>query len=167
MWIWLGPLVGVLGIGCLFAMFAYVRFCARAADAGGVRAANEVPAEALARLERDKVLATGETLIAYYDATIAGDGSEVAMVTSDRLVYVNGGRTTALKLVEIADVQHHTESLLGDIIEARDDSGATLRVVVAPLNGGDFFVSSLQDAWKKKRPSAKASASPSSPSPSR
>jgi hypothetical protein len=159
-WIWLGPLLGVLGVSCLLGMFAFVRFCARANDASGVRASNEVPATALERLERDKVLEPGETIVAYYDATIGGDGSEVAMITSDRLVYRKSGRTTALKLAEIADVRHHQEPLTGDVIEAFADSGAAMKIEIAPMNGGEFFLTTLKTAWKTKRPDAGGSASP-------
>ncbi|HEY8089088.1 MAG TPA: hypothetical protein VIF09_14615 [Polyangiaceae bacterium] len=150
-WIWLGPLLGVLVVGCLFAMVSFVRFCSRASDASGVRAANEVPARVMDGLEHGGVLGPGETVVVYYDATIAGDGSEVAMVTSERLLYRNAGRTTAMKLAEIADVHHHEEPLTGDVIEATSDSGATMKVEIAPMNGGDFFLRSLRTAWKSKR----------------
>jgi hypothetical protein len=156
MWIWLGPLVGVLGIGCILAMVAFVRFWGRASDAGGVRAPNEVPAAALERLEKRKILDPGERIVAYYDATLPGDGSELAMVTTERLVYFNAGRTTALQLGEIADVRHHSEPLIGDVIDVQSDSGETMKVEIAPLNGGDFFLSSLQTAWKRKRVSRAA-----------
>jgi hypothetical protein len=135
-------------------MVAFVRFCSRASDASGVRAANEVPARVMDGLEHAGVLAPGETVVVYYDATIAGDGSEVAMVTSERLLYRNAGRTTAMKLAEIADVRHHDEPLTGDVIEATSDSGATMKVEIAPMNGGDFFLRSLRTAWKAKRPDA-------------
>ncbi len=135
-------------------MVAFVRFCSRASDASGVRAANEVPARVMDRLEQEKALLPGETLIVYYDATIAGDWSEAAMVTSERLVYHNAGRTTAMRLADIADVRHHEESLTGDVIEVTSDTGAAMKVEIAPMNGGDFFLRSLKTAWKAKRPDA-------------
>ena len=153
-WIWLGPLLGVLGIGCVLMMLAFVRFCSHASDASGVRAANEVPARVMQRLEEQKALQPGETIIVYYDATIGGDMSEVAMVTSERLVYHNDGRTTAMRLADITDVRHHEESLTGDVIEATSDTGATMKIEIAPMNGGDFFLRSLKSAWKAKRPDA-------------
>lgn len=152
MWVWLGPLVGVLAIGCVFAMVSFVRFCGRATDAGGVRVSNDIPASALDHLDKRKVLVPGEKVLAYYDATIGGDGSEVAMVTSERLVYFKEGRTTAFVLVDIADVRHHTEPLIGDVIEVTSDSGEAMKVEIAPLNDGPLFLSTLEAAWKKKRP---------------
>jgi len=137
-------------------MFAFVRFCSRAADAGGVRVSNDIPASAYEHLASRKLLLPGEKVLAYYDATLAGDGSEVAMVTVDRLVYFKEGRTTAFALSDITDVRHRTEPLIGDIIEADSESGETMKVEIAPLNDGPVFLSTLETAWKKKRPSAPA-----------
>jgi hypothetical protein len=164
MWIWLGPLLGVLVVFCVFAMVSGLRYCARASDASGVRASNEVPASAIARLEKQRVLLPGESIVAYYDGTLGGDGTEVAMVTTERLVSINGARVTALALADVVDVRHHTEPITGDVIEAQGDGGQTIKVEVAPLNGGDFFFSSLDAAWKKKRP---AGATPPPPSATR
>jgi hypothetical protein len=158
MWIWLGPLLGVLVVGCIVAMGLFVRVFSRASEATGVRGANEVPPSALERVEKRKLLAPGEKIVAYYDATVSGDGSEIAMVTTDRLVYFNTGRTTSLSLANIADVRHHSEPLIGDVIEVQSDSGEAMKVEIAPLNGGDFFLSSLETAWKKKRPAATSGA---------
>jgi hypothetical protein len=165
MWVWLGPLLGVLVVFCLFAMYSAVRYCGRASEASGVRGSNDVPPAALDRLERRHVLLPGETIVAYYDATLGGDGTEVAIVTTQRLVYLNSGRTTALPLADIADIRHHEEPLVGDVIEAQGDSGETIRVEIAPLNGGDFFFSSLDAAWKKKRPAAAPAVVTSAPPP--
>jgi len=159
-WVWLGPLVGVLVLGCFFAMIAFVRFCGRAADAGGVRVSNDIPAIALERLANRKVLGPGEKVLAYYDATIGGNGSEVAIVTDERLVYIKDSRTTALALADIADVRHHTEPLVGDVIEAQADSGQAMKIEVPPLNDGPLFLSTLETAWKKKRPAAPAASAP-------
>ena len=41
-WIWLGPLLGVVGIMSVVAFVALVKFCGQAAEAGGVLAGNEV-----------------------------------------------------------------------------------------------------------------------------
>jgi hypothetical protein len=159
MWVWLGPLLGVLVIGCVLAMAAFVRFFSNAADAGGVRVSNNIPHSAFDHLARRKLLQPGETVLAYYDATLNGDGSEIAVVTTERLVYFKEGRTTAFTLADVTNVTHRTEPLLGDIIAAQSDSGETLEVDIAPLNDGALFLIALENAWKKKRPSAAATPS--------
>src|SRR3954451_24160955 len=108
-WIWLGPFLGFVGILFLVAMVSLLRFCSRAADAGGVRASNEITTAILDGLEQKKVLLPGEKVLAYYDVTVAGDASDLAMVTSERLVYVKDGRTTAMALADIADVKSRNE----------------------------------------------------------
>jgi hypothetical protein len=153
-WVWLGPLLGVLVLGCVLGMVAFARICGRAADAGGVRVSNDIPAIALERLENHKLITPGEKVLAYYDATIVGDGSEMAMVTAERLVYLKDNRPTAMALADIADVRHHTEPLVGDVIEAQSDSGEAIKIEIAPLNDGPLFLSTLETAWKKKRPPA-------------
>jgi hypothetical protein len=154
MWIWLGPLLGVLVIGCILAMAAFVRFFSHAADASGVRVSNNIPALAYDHLKRRNLLQPDEKVLAYYDATMNGDGSEIAAVTNERLVYFKDGRATAFVLTDVATVTHRTEPLLGDIIEARSDAGDTLEVDIAPLNDGPLFLDALESAWKKKRPTA-------------
>jgi hypothetical protein len=153
-WVWLGPLLAAVGIGGIVGMVALARFCGRAAEAGGVRVSNDIPVSALNRLEQKKMLASGEKVLAYYDVTLSGDGSELAMVTSDRLVYLKEGRTTALGLADIADVKHHEESLIGEVIDATGDSGEVIHIEVAPMNDGPLFTSTLESAWKKKRHAA-------------
>jgi hypothetical protein len=151
-WVWLGPLLGVLVIVCILAMVSFVRFVSRSSEASGVRVSNDVPASALERLQKRKLLQPGERLLAYYDATISGDGSELAMVTSERLVYYVDRRTTALALAEIADISHRTQPLVGDVIDATSDSGEAIHVEIAPMNDGPLFLSTLQAAWRTKRP---------------
>jgi hypothetical protein len=166
MWIWLGPLVGVLVVLCVVMMAASLRAWSRSSEAGGVRVSNGIPSSALEHLEQRKLLQPGEKVLAYYDATVSGDASELAMVTSERLVYYVDRRATALALADIADVRHHTEPLIGDVIDAATDSGDAIHVEIAPLNDGPLFLSTLEAAWKKKRPApvAKPKAAPA-PSP--
>jgi hypothetical protein len=144
-------LLAVVGIGAVFGMVSIARFCGSAAEAGGVRVSNDIPASALRRLDEKKLLGPGEKVLAYYDATLSGDGSEIAMVTSERLVYLKERRTTALALADIEDVKHHEESLIGEVIDATGDSGEVIHIEVAPMNDGPLFTSTLESAWKKKR----------------
>jgi hypothetical protein len=137
-----------------------VRFCGHAADAAGVRVSNEIPASAFERLAQKNLLLAGEKVIAYYDATISGDGSEVAMVTSERLVYFKNGRTTAFPLGDITDVRHHSETLTGDVIEAESQSGEAMKIEIANGNDGPVFLAKLEAGWKKKRPPAAPAESP-------
>jgi hypothetical protein len=150
-WLWLGPLLGFAGLLSVVAFVSFVRFCGQAAEAGGVLAGNEVPKTALDRLEKKHILLPGEKLISYYDTTISGDASEIALLTSERLVYVKEGRTTAFALGDIADVRHRTEPLTGDIIEAQTDSGDLMKIEIAPLNDGPTFLGALEAARKSKR----------------
>lgn len=150
-WIWLGPFLGIVGIVSVVAMVVLIKFCNQMGESAGVMASNEIPPKVLTSLEKKNLVGPGEKVIAYYDATISGDMSELAMVTSERLVYVNEGRTTSMKLADIADIKSRNESLVGDIIEATSDSGELIKVEVAPMNGGQTFLSALEAARKNKR----------------
>lgn len=150
-WIWLGPFLGFVGVVSLVAMVALIKFCNQMGESAGVLASNEIPATVMSSLEKKHLLSPGEKVLVYYDATISGDMSEVAMVTSERLVYVNEGRTTSMNLADISDIKSRNEGLVGDIIEATSDSGELIKVEVAPMNGGPTFLSALESARKTKR----------------
>jgi len=73
---------------------------------------------------------------------------EVVGVHIDDSVIVNG-------LVDVTRITHHTEGILGDIIDIVSIDGRTMRVQIAPLNGGDAYVNVLEEAWQKYDPDAR------------
>lgn len=115
---------------------------------GGVKMANEMDEYALEYIEKHKLLDDTEQLIAYYDATISLNGSEAAILTTERVIYHKAGRTTSIALAEIEDVQHHQEALIGDIIEVKGRSAERIKIEIAPLNQGRSFYEALVDAWR-------------------
>lgn len=117
----------------------------------GVKLGNEMDPYALAYLERHDLLAPGEEVRAYYDATMSMDGTEAAILTDRRLLYHKDGRTTALALSEVAEVRHRDEGWVGDVIEVVSRTGPTLKIEIAPLNGGETFLAVLQDLVDRSR----------------
>jgi len=81
---------------------------------GGVKMANEMHKYALEYIEEHNLLNDTEALIAYYDATGQMDGSEAAILTTERVMYHKDGRTVSIDLKDIDDVQHRL--LLGGIL---------------------------------------------------
>jgi hypothetical protein len=118
----------------------------------GVKMANEMDAYALDYLDKHQILNQTERLLCYYDATISMDGSEAAILTNQRLLYHKQGRTTAVPLVEVVDIEHHYESLLGDVILAHGAAGEVMKIEIAPLNGGELFSDALMKAWQQVVP---------------
>jgi hypothetical protein len=115
----------------------------------GVKMANEMDPYALDYLAKHQILNSSERLVCYYDATVSMDGSESAIVTTERLIYHKDGRTTALALTDVTDIQHHYESLVGDVIVATSSSGESMKIEVAPLNGGETFLAALRNVLKQ------------------
>lgn len=115
----------------------------------GVKMTNEMDQYALDYLAKHQILNSTEKLICYYDVTLSMDGSEAAILTNGRLLYHKARRTTAMALTGIEDIQHHYESLIGDVIVARARSGETMKIEIAPLNGGPAFLNALMAAWKQ------------------
>lgn len=111
----------------------------------GVKLGNEMDAYAIEYLDRHDLLEPGEQVRAYYDVTMSMDGSEAAILTDRRVIYHKEGRTTTVPLAEIVDVRHRQESWTGDVIEVVSDSGETLKIEIAPLNGGETFLAVLED----------------------
>jgi hypothetical protein len=120
-------------------------------EKGGVKTANEIQPYAREHLAKHRILNSTEKLMCYYDATITTDGTEAAIVTTERVIYHNAGHTTALRLTEVSDVTHRDEGVMGDIITVTSDSGEIMKITVAPLNDGPTFLKVLQTQWKRAR----------------
>jgi len=114
----------------------------------GVKMANEMDSYALEHLEKHQVLNRTERLIAYYDATLSMTGEESAIVTNERVLYHKQGRTTAIPLTEVADVQHHYESMIGDVFMVQGKAGDSIKIEIPPYNGGETFKTALMNAWR-------------------
>jgi hypothetical protein len=118
---------------------------------GGVKMANEMDAYALEYLEKHKLLNDSEQLLSYYDATLSMNGSEAAILTTERVMYHKNKRTPAVYLKDIKDIQHRYEKFYGDIIEITTNSGIPFKIEIAPFNQGESFYNALMGAWKAVR----------------
>ncbi len=114
---------------------------------GGVEVPNKMSADDRAHAAR--VLKAGEQVRAFYDATISLDGSEIAMVTDQRVVYVLDGNVTEIALADVTDVVRSEDALTGDIIDVKGVGGQRLRIEIAPLNDGPVFLEILKEATGK------------------
>jgi hypothetical protein len=139
-----------IGVAILVGVVAGVAWLASGPESG-VKMANEMDEYALDYLDRHQLLTADEKLVCYYDVTLSMDGSEAAILTNQRLLYHKAGRTTAMLLAEVVDIQHHYESLIGDVIMARTASGEVMKIEIAPLNGGESFLHALNGAWQQAR----------------
>lgn len=124
-------------------------------ERGGVILGAQVPRATEASLWTQGVLGADEVLVAYYDATVSLDGSDVALITSERVLTARGGEIASLRLADVNAVEHRKEPLVGDVVEVVADGARRLRIEVAPFNGGASFVSALEDAWRRRRPGAR------------
>lgn len=143
----------LLGVAAVVGLFVWIA----SQPESGVKLANEMDAYALEYLEEHGMLEPAERLLAYYDVTMAMDGSEAALVTDRRVMYHKGGRTTAIELASVEDVSHREEGLIGDVIEVFAAGGEAMKIEIAPLNGGATFHRVLVDAWQRARPAANES----------
>lgn len=117
----------------------------------GVKLGNEIDSYALKHLESRKLLNPGEEVLAYYDATLAMDGSEAAILTTDRILYFKEDRTTSFRLADVQDVRHRYETLTGDILEVEDVSGKLIKIEIPPLNQGESFKNALLSASSRAK----------------
>ena len=116
---------------------------------GGVRLNNEMQAYATQYLEDHQILEPDETLIAYYDVTIAMDSTEAAILTTKRVMYHMNGETTAIPLSEITEIRHRRDGLVGDIIEIDSEAGVPMKIEIALFNQGETFLNALEKAREK------------------
>jgi hypothetical protein len=149
---WAGVLIGcsvptVLVIGVMCAGLIWLG----TGPEGGVKLSNEMESYATEYLEQHDILNETETLIAYYDVTISLDSTEAAILTDERVIYHLGGRSTTIPLVDITDVRHRTDPLIGDIIEIDSSTGVPMKIEIAHFNQGETFLNALHDAWERAR----------------
>lgn len=148
-------LAGVLGT--CGAVAALVALGASNDDPGGVLLGAQIPDKTRDALLARKLLTEGETLLAYHDATVGLDMSDVTFITAERIVHANGPTVASAELASVQRIVHRSEGILGDVIEITTADGRTMRVAIAPLNGGESYVNVLEDAWRSQRPSEPAS----------
>ncbi len=110
----------------------------------GVLAANELSQEHLAHIRAHVTLGEGEEVVTYSDATMSGDGTTAALLTTKRLLTWSPEVKAELPLDEIKQIDHSNAPLEGDVIDVTSNSGKLVRVEVAPLNNGERFVAALE-----------------------
>ena len=149
---WKGVLIGCgvvcsVGFGLLCGGMVWVL----SGHEGRVRLSNEMEDYAALYLEEHQILNSSESLIAYYDVTLTLDGTEAAIITTENVIYHNGGTSTSIPLSDITDIRHRNETMMGDIIEIDSRSGIPMKIEIAPLNRGETFLNVLRDAWERSK----------------
>ena len=114
---------------------------------GGVEVPNQMSNED--HTHANALLKPGEQIRAYYDSTISLDGTEVAIITDQRVIYVLDGNVTDLPLSEVTEVADTKDAIGGDDIDIKGSAGQRLRVEIAPMNDGQVFVDILREATGK------------------
>ena len=118
-----------------------------ASKQGGTQLGNQMDGYAVEYVAEQGILEPGESVMVWYDATVALDASEAALVTNERVVYHKAGRNTSIYLQDIISIDTQDAGAMGDIIDVTGADGQRMRIEVAPLNGGDLFNSELERAW--------------------
>lgn len=117
----------------------------------GVKLGNEMDTYALEYIAKNGILTPDEELVAYFDETMDMDGTEAAILTTKRVIYHKNGGNYEIPLLDIADIRHRKETLMGDIIEIQATSGKSMKIEIAPLNGGESFLAALKSGWEKAK----------------
>jgi hypothetical protein len=155
-WIWVLLGVVLLGLGTCGGVVGLVALgsAAQAGEAAedGVRMGSEVPDTTRTKLQKRNLLHPGEQLVAYYDATLTLDMSEVTVLTTDRITVAKGSRVTTIALADIASIDHRVENIIGDVIEVRSRRGERMRIEVAHLNRGVSLLNALEDETRDANP---------------
>jgi hypothetical protein len=137
------------GIGCGSIMLIFVLIIVillMSPDNGSLMLTNELEPYALEYLEKHKILKDSEKVLAYYDNTVSLDGSDVMILTSERLITRKNGKSTEIKLKDIKNVNHRHTALGFDYFIISSDSGKCMKIEIAPLNGGGSFITVLASA---------------------
>lgn len=123
---------------------------------GGVRTPIEMEEYATQFLEENNVLNETEQIRAYYDVTLSLDGTEAAIITDERAIYLRNGEQSAIAWKDVLKVNHRKETLIGDVFDIVADDGNLMHIEVAPLNGGQTFKMIVDSVWQEaKQPKLK------------
>jgi len=141
----LGAIGGVVVLVCGGLVVALVVWAATSPD-GGVRLGHEMEPYAEKYLAEHGLLEEGESVVAYYDITIALNASQAAILTDRRLIQHSGDRVHAMPLDTIAEILCTTHPLSGHSFMVSDVDGGMMVVEVAPLNGGERLAVALRNA---------------------
>ena len=139
----LGGLLGTCGVVAGLAVLG-----ASADEPAGVLVGAQVPQKTVDTLKARKLLAPEEVLLGYHDATLRHDMSDVTFVTKSRVVHVKGATVSAVALADVSSITHHTEALGLDVVDLVTKDGKSLRIEIAPLNGGESYVDVIENAWR-------------------
>lgn len=150
-WKWLLIGLGVPAGGLAIVIIGFVVFFSMG-PAGGVRVTSTMEPYAEKYIESKRLLEADETVIAYYDATIALKGTEAAILTNQRILYHRPEGTTSIPLQQVARVEHEEQSVIGDVIRIFAESGEMMVIEIAPLNGGADFLSALENQVALTKP---------------
>lgn len=138
------PIVIIAGVlGVILAVIILIFTWLSMGPEGGVRMINEMEEYALEYIEEHEILNDTEKIVAYYDRSRSLDGTEAAILTSERIVYHKKSLTMEFNLNDIADVKHRYEEFDGDIIEIMNREGKFMKIMVAPDFGGESFYNAL------------------------
>ena len=109
----------------------------------GVLFPNEISEKTLDYIENKKILKENEKILAYYDVTISLDNTESAILTDKRVVYHKSNRNNSFLYKNIKNVDHKTDTLIGDIITIESFGGEFMKIEIAHWMGGDVFLELL------------------------
>lgn len=122
--------------------------CSGLGREGGVTLPNQLDEIARGYIQEHGLLLPGEEVRAFYDATIALDGSEILLVTDRRIVHYLDGNTTAVSLHDVVSIERVEDIPLTDawVVTTRD--GISMQLEVAVLNGGEIWDRVLMQSWR-------------------
>lgn len=123
-----GGLVVLSCMGC----FGYLVYMG---DRGGVRAPHEMETYATEYTDENQILRADETLIAYYDVTMATDSSNAYYVTDKRLIHHAPGGDLSIPLGDIVEVNSLDSGLGIWTYVAVSSSGEAISFEIPAMNG--------------------------------
>ena len=115
-------------------------------EEGGVKVSNNMEKYALEYISDNQLLNNKEKILAYYDITLALDGTECAFITNSRLVYHKKETyNTSIKLKDIIDIKHRDDGFPdGFTIEVTAKDGVFMIIEIAAWNDAEIFLKLLK-----------------------
>ena len=139
---------GIIAAIIIAIIILFIIIFAILVEQSGVKMSNELDDYVYEYFEDHDILKDDEEIIAYFDNTYMMDGSEAAILTDNRVLYIKKNRRTSIYFNNIDTVIHSFNDFSGDIINIKCFKGKPMKIEISDGHNGDIFYDALMDLWK-------------------
>jgi hypothetical protein len=136
-----GGLIAAFGLACIGIILLLVVL-----PEGGVKLNNE-----LGNPEREQLSELDipiESALAYFDRSTWQNGSDLIVVTSEKVIHFKDGRSSEAQLDQVEALRRSEDPIFGNTLELDLPQARTFKVNAPIWNGGEILMNQIERAWE-------------------